>query len=235
MAAITNTQLNNASTDAQSLEDFINGDPNRSNPGNPNGTITTRLGRVVKTIARAVLDVFNWQGTWSSGTTYDVGHVVSRTGASYISLQASNLNHAPESSPTYWALLAAKGDTGATGAQGPSGPQGQTGQQQWIIVGKMPSGNGVGAGCIRFQDGNYVVWNLNGVWYGTDPANLTQWTGVTGPLAFGSTTVGPSGIYIAISSADGKTIRRATSLGGAWTDVQLLPDTDATPIRAGYR
>ncbi len=135
MAAITNQQLNNAAADAQSLEDLVNGDPNRVNSGQPNGTITTRLGRVIKVCARAVLDIFNWQGTWSSGTTYAVGQVITRLGSSYISLQASNLNHAPEGSPTWWGLLASKGTdgingtNGVNGAQGPQGPQGPQGAQ----------------------------------------------------------------------------------------------------------
>jgi hypothetical protein len=39
----------------------------------------------------------------------------------------SNSANEPDTSPTQWAVLAAKGDTGATGAQGPQGIQGLTG------------------------------------------------------------------------------------------------------------
>ena len=42
---------------------------------------------------------------YNSGTTYPQGAVVTVSGILYQSLQASNLNHSPASSPTYWVLI----------------------------------------------------------------------------------------------------------------------------------
>ena len=40
--------------------------------------------------------------TWSSGTTYGYGQVVSYSGVTYRSLESSNVNNNPISSPSYW-------------------------------------------------------------------------------------------------------------------------------------
>ena len=72
-------------------------------------------------------------GGWQSGDTYNENDIVTFNGQTYISLQNSNQGNNPETSPTFWELLAAKGDlgttgpTGVTGATGPSGPAGVTG------------------------------------------------------------------------------------------------------------
>ncbi len=68
-----------------------------------------------------------WQGAWSSGTTYVVDDAVSFGGASYVSLAAGNLGNQPDTSPLQWSLLADKGTTGASGPSGPTGPIGLTG------------------------------------------------------------------------------------------------------------
>src|SRR5277367_5562327 len=68
-----------------------------------------------------------WQGTWSGATAYALNDAVQFNGTSYISIQASNLNHEPDTSPTFWNTLAQVGATGATGAIGPVGPDGATG------------------------------------------------------------------------------------------------------------
>jgi hypothetical protein len=47
-----------------------------------------------------------WQSAWSSGSTYAQDDAVEYDGASYISLQSSNTNHQPDTSPTFWSLLA---------------------------------------------------------------------------------------------------------------------------------
>lgn len=51
MPVITQTQLENAARDADDLAAIVNGAVDRPNPGNPDGTVTTRLGEVVPTIA----------------------------------------------------------------------------------------------------------------------------------------------------------------------------------------
>lgn len=59
---------------------------------------------------------FDWEGQWSSSTTYAIDDVVEYNGSSYIAIQAGT-NKVPASEPTYWELMAAKGDTGAGGAR----------------------------------------------------------------------------------------------------------------------
>lgn len=49
-----------------------------------------------------------WRGPWSAATAYTIGDAVSRLSQSYISILAGT-NHPPESSPTYWQLLAGGG------------------------------------------------------------------------------------------------------------------------------
>lgn len=39
---------------------------------------------------------------WSGATTYALGNMVTYSGLTYISLQAGNLNHQPDTSPTWW-------------------------------------------------------------------------------------------------------------------------------------
>lgn len=53
----------------------------------------------------------NFQGVYSSGTTYQAGMSVSYNGSSYVALQATTGN--VPTNTTYWQLLAAKGDAGA--------------------------------------------------------------------------------------------------------------------------
>lgn len=44
----------------------------------------------------------NANANWSSGTTYSIGQLVSYNNRTYESLQNTNLNHIPSSSPTWW-------------------------------------------------------------------------------------------------------------------------------------
>lgn len=63
-----------------------------------------------------------WRNAYGSGTTYAVNDAVSYGGSSYISLQASNTGHQPDTSSSWWSLLAAKGSDGDVGVTGPAGP-----------------------------------------------------------------------------------------------------------------
>ncbi|MGJ5163151.1 hypothetical protein [Bradyrhizobium sp. HKCCYLR1051] len=69
--------------------------------GNPAGTSTNR-------------------GAWDGITDYIASDMVSRLGSSYIAT-APSTNKPPESNPSFWNLVAAKGDQGNTGAQGAPG------------------------------------------------------------------------------------------------------------------
>lgn len=65
-----------------------------------------------------------WRNAYGSGTTYAVNDAVSYNGSSYISLQASNTGHQPDTSSSWWGLLAAKGTDGTAGTNGTNGTNG---------------------------------------------------------------------------------------------------------------
>ena len=100
-----------------------------------------------------------WQGTWSAATGYALNDAVQFNGSSYISLQAGT-GHEPDTSPTFWSLLAQQGSgrsdrerrevtrgrrgangtnglpgipgiTGSPRCAGPTGPQGLTWRGTW--------------------------------------------------------------------------------------------------------
>ncbi|WP_316191317.1 MULTISPECIES: hypothetical protein [unclassified Bradyrhizobium] len=86
--------------------------------GNPAGTSTNR-------------------GEWSPPTSYVVSDTVSRLGSSYIAKSPST-NKPPESNPSYWDLVAAKGE------QGNPGPKGEPGTAATITVSStttLPAGS----------------------------------------------------------------------------------------------
>jgi hypothetical protein len=71
--------------------------------------------------------VANYTGNYSSATNYGLHDAVSFAGATYVSLVAGNLGHAPDVSPGQWAVLAAQGPAGPAGTAGAAGPQGPAG------------------------------------------------------------------------------------------------------------
>lgn len=90
-------------------------------------------------------------GAWSSGTTYDIGEHATRSGAGFIyqSLQAGNINHTPESSPTWWAQFSPWYDTFYADADNPddyamgNAPLSNCGQEMWAgSVGPDPNNGG---------------------------------------------------------------------------------------------
>src|SRR5437588_780025 len=68
----------------------------------------------------------NWRDIWNSGTAYAVSDGVNFNGSSYISIQAST-NHQPDTSPSFWNLLAQQGAAGSGGGTGGSGGVNWTG------------------------------------------------------------------------------------------------------------
>lgn len=71
--------------------------------------------------------VANYLGTYSSVTNYAATDAVSYSGSTYVSLLGSNHGNPPDTSPTYWAVLAAQGPAGTVGATGLQGPAGAAG------------------------------------------------------------------------------------------------------------
>lgn len=71
---------------------------------------------------------FAGKGEWVSGTIYAAGDFVTYNGSSYFSIQSQNTAHQPDTSPTWWQLVAEKGEQGVQGVQGvpgQTGPQGR--------------------------------------------------------------------------------------------------------------
>src|SRR5262249_16352933 len=115
---------------------------------------------------------FTYIGLWSNLTTYAVGDEVSCDIAVcttqpdaqdfYVSVVGANLNHQPDTSPTFWSRLpagavGATGPTGATGITGPAGPAGPAGTSfpTSTFAGLPPAGT---AGAAY-----YVTDNIRGV------------------------------------------------------------------------
>ena len=67
-----------------------------------------------------------WRGAWNVATPYAVNDGVQFNGTSYIAVQAGT-GQQPDTSPTFWSVLAQEGGTGPAGATGPAGPQGPSG------------------------------------------------------------------------------------------------------------
>lgn len=128
------------------------GDPGSVGPAGPTGA-TGPQGSQGPTGATGPTGL-NWQGAWTTGANYNVNDAVSYNGSSYRCIQyVSNASNAPNVNPSYWALLAQKGDTGPQGAAGPAGPQGATGPAgQQGATGPMgpagPAGSGGGAAAV---------------------------------------------------------------------------------------
>jgi uncharacterized protein (TIGR03437 family) len=69
-----------------------------------------------------------WRGTWSNTTAYAVNDAVPFNGTSYISIQAG-IGHQPDTSPTFWSVLAHVGTVGTAGTNGVNGAPGTPGIQ----------------------------------------------------------------------------------------------------------
>src|SRR5437588_402794 len=67
-----------------------------------------------------------WRGVWNGSTAYAVNEAVSFNGSSYISIQ-SGTNQPPDTSPSFWNLLAQQGAAGSGGGTGGSGGVNWTG------------------------------------------------------------------------------------------------------------
>ncbi len=68
----------------------------------------------------------SWRGTWSSTKAYAVNNAVQFNGTSYIAIQAATRQQ-PDTSPTFWSVLAQQGSVGARGTNGAAGMPGAPG------------------------------------------------------------------------------------------------------------
>lgn len=163
-------------------------------------------------------------GAWSSATTYAAGDYISYNGVTYVSVQASNLNHQPDTNPAWWATpgpagpQGATGNTGATGSTGATGPAGTNGTNGATILSGAAPPSGGSNGDYYFATDTKCFYGPKaaGAWPGscTDlhgPTGATGATGATGPA--GPTLYPAAGIGV--------------STGTAWTS-SLTLDTDST-------
>ena len=153
----------------------------------------------------------DWLGTWNSGTAYAVNDAVVYNGSSYISIQAGS-NQEPDTSSSYWTLLAQsgaagatgpqgpQGTTGATGATGPTGPQGSTG-----LTGATGPQGPQGTTGATGPTGPPGPQGLTGLTGATGPQGPTGPTGATGPQGPQGAT-GPAGPSTVSYTSNGSTI-----------------------------
>jgi len=85
-----------------------------------------------------------WQGAWTSGTSYVADDAVGYGGASYFCINATSGTTTPNLDTANWALLASQGAIGPQGPQGPAGAQG-------------PSGNPISY--LEYNLSDKTVWN----------------------------------------------------------------------------
>ena len=78
-----------------------------------------------------------WRGDWVWSQYYNSGDIVSYNGTSWGATQYS-FNAEPTSNPSYWQIVAQKGQDGSNGMDGQTGPQGQTGDPGPMGPGGQP-------------------------------------------------------------------------------------------------
>lgn len=142
--------------------------------------------------------VMNYQGLWSSLTTYPANAVITYAGSSYLSLAPANRGNIPGLSAAFWGLLAAAGQNGSTTA-----PAVTTGAQQTLTYqGTYTAATNYALGDIVQYGGSSFI-SLSATNHGSTPglvaaawgllaAAQTGPPGVTGPSG-PSGTVGPPG------------------------------------------
>jgi uncharacterized protein (TIGR03437 family) len=186
-----------------------------------------------------------WRGTWSAATTYALNDAVQFNGNSYISILASNLNHEPDTSPTFWNTLAregatgaagpagANGATGATGAAGPTGPTGPTGPQGLTWRGTWSAATSYALNdAVQFNGTSYIsilASNLNHE-PDTSPTfwNTLAQIGTTGPAGPTGTAGanGATGATGAVGST-GPTGPQGLTWRGTWSAATTYALNDA--------
>lgn len=131
----------------------------------------------------------DWRGPWDAGTSYPLDAAVSRAGSSYISILAPNLNKDPLTQPTYWDIVAAKGDTGSTGPTGTTGPTGATGASGLVGVwrGAYAGGTTYALNDVVFSGGSSYISLQNSNTGNTPASSPTFWDLVAEAGATGAT------------------------------------------------
>ncbi len=124
-----------------------------------------------------------YEGTWSSGTAYQTGDVVTYNNTAYIARQ-NNTGQTPGNT-TYWQQMAPTPSAGAGGATGPAGPTGPTGgigpsgtDGRTVLSGQTDPASGTGV------DGDFYI--------NTDTSKIFG-PKASGAWPTGVTLIGPAG------------------------------------------
>ena len=79
----------------------------------------------------------DYKGAWSATTTYQIGSVVNFNSQNFYSLQATNLNKAPDTQTAWWVLVGTNGNTVRSGAGLPASTVGVIGDFWIDVTGKV--------------------------------------------------------------------------------------------------
>ena len=167
-----------------------------------------------------------WQGNWDPTINYVVGDGVERNGSAFIAVMPS-FDLDPSFNPTFWNILALKGDTGVTGDIGATGTPGATGAtgaqgQSLVYLGLWDPGTTYNILSMVNHAGQAYV-SITGLNTGLQPdlypgnwaiitVTVVGSTGATG--ATGSGTTGATG-PVGASGSPGATGSGATGPAGA--------------------
>jgi hypothetical protein len=118
---------------------------------------------------------FNIRGAYDNAAAYALGDVVASAGSSYVwSSPTSASGHAPPD-PTYWQLLAAKGDIGSTGPQGAG------------YGGSSTTSLAIGTGAKAFTTQSGLAYQAGARVRATSTADVTKW--MEGVATYSGTTL----------------------------------------------
>ncbi len=118
---------------------------------------------------------------WNPTTTYSANDIVNSAGAIYISLSTPNLNHQPNVSPTFWAIIGGGGTgTGVQSITAGAGILTSGGSSTPTITANFQNGVGIS---ITAGTGTQRVINATGVANITVGAGLSTTGGDTPQLA----------------------------------------------------
>jgi hypothetical protein len=148
-------------------------------------------------------------------TTYNEADVIHYLSNAYLSLQNSNLNNDPLTSPLFWADIAdgVTGATGASGIQGPTGVRGQSGIQG--SSGQSGIQGPTGTTGVRGQSGIQGHTGIQGLTGPTGPTGVRGQSGIQGTTGYSISYTGGTNITI--------------------TDTTNLINLDAYPVVEGVK
>ena len=172
---------------------------------------------------------FTYEGTWDDMVAYFPSEVVTYNGESFLNLLPSSTSGSPpyptpDTSPTIWGIIAAKGATGTPGLTGPQGEKGSTGSGAYFIQPgpPAPTASNVGDRWYDLTTGQEFVWINDG--------DSSQWVV---PNISTSGPQGPAGSGATLSSTQigfGDSSNQITSSGNLTFD-----DTNKNLVLGTYR